>query len=189
MKKILLLAAIVLSSLGVKAQTEPGTFTLMPKVGLNLATTGIEDTKMKAGAVAGVEAEYRFSQLFGLSAGVLYSMQGCKDDKGDGKFKTEYLNIPILAHFNVWKGLSVNAGIQPGFMTKAKYSYGDVDIDKKDYCEKFDFSIPVGLSYEFSSIVVDARYNIGVTDIYKGNGDDKGNNGVFALTVGYKFAL
>ena len=34
MKKILLMAAIVLSSLGVKAQTEPGTFTLMPKVGL-----------------------------------------------------------------------------------------------------------------------------------------------------------
>ena len=40
MKKILLMAAIVLSSLGVKAQTEPGTFTLMPKVGLNMAKSG-----------------------------------------------------------------------------------------------------------------------------------------------------
>ena len=117
MKKILLMAAIVLSSLGVKAQTEPGTFTLMPKVGLNMAKSGFDDTKMKAGAVAGVEAEYRFSQLFGLSAGLLYSMQGDKADKGDGKFKTEYINIPILAHIYVWKGLSINAGIQPGFMT------------------------------------------------------------------------
>lgn len=55
MKKILLMAAIVLSSLGVKAQTEPGTFTLMPKVGLNMAKSGFDDTKMKAGAVAGVD--------------------------------------------------------------------------------------------------------------------------------------
>lgn len=196
MKKILLMAAIVLSSLGVKAQTEPGTFTLMPKVGLNIAKSGFDDTKMKAGAVAGVEAEYRFSQLFGLSAGLLYSMQGDKADKGDGKFKTEYINIPILAHIYVWKGLSINAGIQPGFMTKAKEDYDDMSVDWKDACNTFDFSIPVGLSYELSNIVIDARYNIGVTDILKNNtvefdevDYDYGKNGVLSITVGYKFAL
>ena len=75
MKKIFLMAALVLSGLVAKAQVEPGTFTLMPKVGLNMATmTGGEDTKMKAGAVAGVEAEYRATDLIGVSAGLLYSM-------------------------------------------------------------------------------------------------------------------
>ena len=189
MKKILLLAAIALSSLSVKAQTEPGTFTLMPKVGLNMANvTDLENTKMKAGAVAGVEAEYRASNLMGITAGVLYSMQGVKADKGDFKEKLDYINIPILANFHVWKGLSINAGIQPGFLVSAKADNGDEDKDIKDGCESFDFSIPVGASYEWNSFVLDLRYNIGVTKIYK---EDEGSskNGVLAITLGYKFAL
>ena len=85
MKKIFLMAALVLSGLAAKAQVEPGTFTLMPKVGLNMATmTGGEDTKMKAGAVAGVEAEYRATDLIGVSAGLLYSMQGVRFDVPQG---------------------------------------------------------------------------------------------------------
>lgn len=190
MKKILLLAAIALSSLSVKAQTEPGTFTLMPKVGLNMANvTDLEHTKMKAGAVAGVEAEYRASNLMGITAGVHYSMQGVKADEGDGKTKLDYINIPILANFHVWKGLSINAGIQPGFLVSAKADYGEgEDEDIKDECESFDFSIPVGASYEWNSFVLDLRYNIGVTKIYK---EDEGSskNGVLAITLGYKFAL
>lgn len=188
MKKILLMAAIVLSSIAAKAQTEPGTFTLMPKVGLNMANTTGGDSKMKAGAVAGVEAEYRATNLIGVSAGVLYSMQGCKADEGDGKMKADYLNIPILANFYVWKGLALKVGIQPGFMMSCKDEDGD---DMKDACETFDFSIPVGASYEYKDFVLDLRYNIGVTKINKesGPGQDDSRNGVLAITLGYKFAL
>lgn len=190
MKKILLMAAIVLSSLSAKAQSEPGTFTLMPKVGLNMATvTDADNTKMKAGAVAGVEAEYRVSNLIGVSAGVLYSMQGVKADEGDYKQKLDYINIPILANFYVWKGLALKAGIQPGFLTSAKADFGgDDDVDIKDDCESFDLSIPVGASYEWNDFVLDLRYNIGVTKINK-DGDGSSKNGVLAITLGYKFAL
>lgn len=186
------MAAIVLSSLGVKAQTEPGTFTLMPKVGLNMATISGEDhVKMKAGAVAGVEAEYRATNLIGISAGVLYSMQGCKADEGDWKTKADYINIPILANFYVWKGLALKVGIQPGFLTSAKEDDGEESYDVKDSYESFDFSIPVGASYEWNDFVLDLRYNIGVTKLNKESGDgiDDIRNGVLAITLGYKFAL
>ena len=198
MKKLLLMAAIVLSSLGVKAQTEPGTFTLMPKVGLNMATLGLDEYKMKAGAVAGVEAEYRATNLIGVSAGVLYSMQGTRWSKGDysDKYLMDYINIPILANFYVWKGLSLSVGIQPGFLVSAKNKWdegedGDGDIDIKDGCESFDFSIPVGASYEWNDFVLGVRYNIGVTDTFKdvAEDSDNGKNGVLAITLGYKFAL
>lgn len=194
MKKILLMAAIVLSSLSAKAQTEPGTFTLMPKVGLNMATTGQDEAKMKAGAVAGVEAEYKVNNLLGVSAGVLYSMQGAKWSEGDysAKYLMDYINIPILANFYVWKGLALSVGVQPGFLVSAKNKWDDGeesgDVDIKDACESFDFSIPVGASYEWNDFVLGVRYNIGVTDIAK-EGDDKGKNGVLAITLGYKFAL
>ena len=62
-------------------------------------------------------------------------------------------------------------------------------IDIKDECNTFDFSIPVGVSYEFDNhIVIDARYNIGITNINKG-GDVTNRNSVFLATVGYKFRL
>jgi len=56
--------------------------------------------------------------------------------------------------------------------------------------KKFDFSIPVGISYEFFNFVIDARYNFGVTklfDLDKVNLDTK--NLAFQLTLGYKFTL
>ena len=171
----------------------------MPKVGLNMATTGEDDAKMKPGAVAGVEAEYRASNLIGVSAGVLYSMQGAKWSEGDytSKVCADYINIPILANFYVWKGLALSVGVQPGFMVSAKNKWDDGDrdgdVDIKDGCESFDFSIPVGASYEWNDFVLGVRYNIGVTDMYKVEegveDDDNGKNGVLAITLSYKFAL
>ena len=48
-------------------------------------------------------------------------------------------------------------------------------------------SIPVGLSYEYESFVLDARYNIGLSKILKNTTEGRGS--VFMITVGYKFAL
>ena len=52
--------------------------------------------------------------------------------------------------------------------------------------KKFDLSIPLGLSYEFSDFVIDARYNLGLTKIAE---DMDGKNSVIMLTVGYKISL
>lgn len=51
---------------------------------------------------------------------------------------------------------------------------------------KADVSIPVGVSYEFSNINIDARYNWGVIKIID---ESSSKNSVFQITVGYKFAL
>ena len=62
------------------------------------------------------------------------------------------------------------------------------DIDYKDALESFDLSIPLGLSYETDNVVIDGRYNLGVTKINK-EGDDSYKNSVIQFTIGYKFAL
>ena len=91
-----------------------------------------------------------------------------------------YLNIPILANVYVVKGLAVKVGVQPGFMI-------DKD-DAGDAVKTFDFSIPVGLSYEYANVVLDARYNWGVTKVAD-LGDNSPKNSVFQITLGYKFSL
>ena len=52
--------------------------------------------------------------------------------------------------------------------------------------KSFDFSIPVGVSYEYSNFQLDARYNWGMTKVADW-ADSK--NSVFQITLGYKFAL
>ena len=191
MKKILLAAVMLLGTATAFAQHSVGSFTLQPKVGLNIATlTDIDNSKSRVDFAGGLEAEYQATDIFSLSAGLIYSRQGFKMDdtkiagftvKGDS-WSPSYLNIPVLANVYVVKGLAVKFGVQPGFMV-------DKD-DAGDAVKTFDFSIPVGLSYEFPTVpvVLDARYNWGVTKVIDA-GDDSPKTSVFQITLGYKFDL
>ena len=53
----------------------------------------------------------------------------------------------------------------------------------------FQFAIPVGISYEYQSFVLDARYNIGLTKAFKSSWDTSSRHNVFSISLGYKFAL
>ena len=199
MKKIMMIAAMMLLS-GAFAQNEVGQFTLKPMAGVNLATlTKTDDSKLRVGLAAGVEAEYGVAENFSLSLGALYSMQGVKfTEKGSGAtldvtYKLDYINIPVLANYYLFKGFAIKAGIQPAFKAsakvKAELSSGSAsvkDSETLDGVKGFALSIPFGLSYEYESFVLDARYNLGVTKAFDA-GDSK--NSWFMFTLGYKFAL
>ena len=201
----MMIAAMMVAAISANAQNEVGQLTLMPKAGINISTItgdGI-NKKSKVGLVAGIEAEYGISEKFGLQFGLLYSMEGCKSDlviaTGEGasafraegvKWNLDYINIPIMAQYYVVKGLAVKAGIQPAFNVRGKWSVDGNSGKMKDLGfepKAFNFSIPVGLSYEYQNFVLDARYNIGVTKLVKDA--DQGRNSTFAITLGYKFAL
>lgn len=206
MKKLLVMAAMVLSSVGAFAQYEKGDFTIQPKVGLSAASSSADKAQFKAGFVGGVEAEYHFNSLVGLSFGANYSQEGVKFDKSDLgliddlTFKMNYINVPVLVNFYVADGLAVKAGVQAGFKASAKAKcVNEVDMDGAWLDNKIQFkakstniSIPIGVSYEFSNICLDARYNIGVSDLYTGEGTGftgSAKGQVFQLTLGYKFKL
>lgn len=192
MKKLLVMAAMVLSSVGAFAQYSAGDFTIQPKIGLNCSNltdySEDGDTDWKAGLAVGVEAEYHIKHWFGISAGLMYSQQGTKGEltsNKDAKLNMDYLNVPILANFYVAKGLALKAGVQPGFKVSSKVKYDGVSVDA-DGVKSTDWSMPIGISYEYAGFVLDARYTLGLTDAIK-NVDAK--NQVFQLTFGYKFKL
>lgn len=191
MKKILLMAAVLLSSVGAFAQHAVGSISLQPKVGVSIADITSDDNDTRVGVVTGAELEYQANDWLGISAGALYSMQGCKYKEAGATItnKYDYINVPILANFYVTKGLALKAGIQPGFNvnSETKVSRGDKALSgDNDDVKSVDFSIPVGISYEYANFVLDARYNIGVTDVWK---NYNGKNSVFQVTLGYKFDL
>ena len=172
------------------------------------------DKTPNGGSMAGVEFEYQLAKSFSLAAGVNYMQAGTawKDINHDGvKFKdmkveTSYVTVPVVANVYLCKGLALKSGVQFAFLTDAKTKFteetsiGDLtkktemDTSCKDQFNKFDVSIPVGISYEFKvPIVIDLRYNIGllkvnkVDNLFGNNGDSRSHT--CTLTVGYKFKL
>ena len=193
MKKVLLAAALMISSVAAFAQHAVGTVTIQPKVGLNIANfTDADDADARVGFVAGAEFEYQVSDIFSLSAGALYSQQGCKGKEGGLSLtqKLDYINVPVMANVYVAPGFAVKLGVQPGFKVnaeaEAKNGSNRIAAGNSSEFNSVDFSIPVGVSYEFSNVVIDARYNWGLTKAIK---DLDNKNTVFQFTVGYKFAL
>ena len=187
---------MVLSSVGAFAQYSAGDITIQPKIGLNVASVGGDvDGDYKAGLVVGAELQYQLTDKVGLAGGLLYSIQGAKSKSetidgdefggddieiGGEKWNPGYLNIPLTVNYYVVNGLALKAGVQPGFMIAKDKKHGGENVNT------FDFSVPVGVSYEYMNFCLDARYNIGCTKVYK---DFKGCNSVFQITLGYKFKL
>ena len=204
MKKIMMIAAMMVATVAAKAQFEQGTFSLQPKAGFALSSVSGDGTNFKPGFTAGLEGQYQINNWFGLSAGVLYQTAGYKlKDIDDAKVNAGYINIPVMAKFYVTKGLSLNAGVQLGFLASAKAKEPNHDSDVKDLCNKTDFSIPLSIAYEFTNgLTFEARYTGGLTNVFKKDvinavkeyegvnvRTEDNKNEVFMITVGYKFAL
>lgn len=185
MKKLMMIAAMVLMSTGAFAQE----MFIKPMVGGTLTTFRgsdvSDDAKMKVGLVAGAEFGFMFTENMGATAGLLYTMQGTAYKDADHNLNADYLNIPILFNYYIIPGLAVKAGVQPGILCRAKYG----DHDYKDYYKSLDISVPIGVSYEISDFVIDARYNLGLSKIGDGDHAGKVYNSVIQLTVGYKIPL
>ena len=121
----------------------------------------------------------------------------------DIKNKYDYINVPVMLSVYGAKNLAFKVGAQFGFNTKATTEQttasfvrgedGNASTESVDKLKgnvdikKFDFSIPIGISYEYMNVILDARYNIGLTKVYKHDID--GKNCVFAFTAGYRFKL
>ena len=65
----------------------------------------------------------------------------------------------------------------------------DISRGFKSQMNNFDVCIPVGASYEWKNIVLDARYHFGLTNITKKNLDQDVHRRYLLLTLGYRFSL
>lgn len=207
MRKTLILFAVLMATLTVKAQHEEGDILIQPRVGITVSNITDGD-KSKLNVTYGVEFERFFTDELSFAAGVLFTDQGCKYDilydtnpneSKDTQLNIYYGALPITVNYYVLPGLALKAGIQPAFRVKSNIKYGNekLDFDKMVSMlypgddvkmNNFDFSIPVGFSYEYNRITLDARYNIGLTKLFSGS-NNAIHNKVFAITLGYKFGL
>ncbi|KGI59711.1 porin family protein [Prevotella sp. S7 MS 2] len=116
----------------------------------------------------------------------------------------DYVTVPLLVNYYATRGLAVKIGVQFARLVNAKesredtpykvnksgvYTYGEMTQTTKDrmeQCNKTEFSIPMGVSYEYMNVVVEACYHLGLSKITKGA---ENHNHCFTITAGYKFDL
>lgn len=199
MKKIFY-TVVAICAMAIATNASAQEFKYGVKAGLNLTTVGVygvdiegkdESKSMRVGYVVGVTGEYKFNDNISLSADLLLSKQGVKytfDEQDDEHYELaynlSYLNLPITFNYYFVKkiGLGVYAGVQPGYMLSAKSkeewsgAYSDsAKVNCKEEFYTFDLGVPMGFVYNYSeNIKFDARFYVGVMNIYKGpNNYDK----------------
>ena len=198
MKKIFVMAvAAMMATVSATAQHREGDNTIQPRVGISMSTlTNWDDAKMKMNLAYGIEFEHFFTEDFSAAAGLLFTNQGAKLEN-DVKMHLYYAAFPITANYYVLPGLAVKAGVQPAYRVKSQVKNSDVTVDFDRFMEglfigndlsmpKFELAIPMGLSYEYNGITLDARYNFGLTKLITGI-DDAIYQRVIVVTLGYKF--
>lgn len=202
MRKLFALLLLWLPVLQLSAWREPGTTTIYPRVGFNLSKfsgdkiyTGINTfdgvagtipARFKVGFTMGAEAQHQFSNALAGSIGLLYSQQGTafkktSDIEFDFKMKENNLIVPVMLVATTKYNIDFKLGLQPEFRVSKAF-------DK--VLNKVSLSIPVGISYEYRNVVLDLRYNIGVSHVYKEQSSYDASRGqTVMLTLGYGIDL
>jgi len=138
-----------------------------------------DDTKYdsRAGYHFGLLGHIHFDSQFALQPEIVYSAQGAKN--GDTKYNLDYVNVPVLFQYMFDNGFRLQAGPQVGFLIGAKSKNNDV-TDIKDNYKPIDFSVSIGASYIFppTGFGIDARYNLGLSNINENSALKSTNRGV-----------
>lgn len=204
MKKLILFLVMTLFVISLNSQTNQTRATeelwFGVKAGVNFASITGDDTdglSSLTGFHVGAVVDIPVSESFSVQPELIYSAQGAEYSESDGyngKFKFDYLNIPIVAKLAVADGLFVEAGPQIGFLLSAKDEYdligggesGEDDI--KEFVKGTDFAVALGLSYRMQSgLSFGARYNIGLSELPEDSDDGNWKNSVFQIYIGFYF--
>lgn len=174
------------------------------------------DFSYKLGYEGGAEVEYMVHDRIGVTLGAMYAMQSekakdfhvaSKQDGSDNLYdftKAEdirvnmgFLNIPLKCNVYLTDNIALKAGVQFGFMLSAKLKYNTVSglYDKLNpgkiiYYDAEGKPIPVGVSYEYENVILEAQYRIGLSDLNDIPHDsNKFRSSVFSFSLGYRLPL
>ena len=125
--------------------------------------------------------------------------------EGDLTWKLNYLEIPVLARlgipneskidpfFYAGPAVSLLLSADASFEGTADGSAVDEEVDIKDILKSVDFGLifggGVGIEAGRGEVILDARYNLGLSSIDDSPDDADIKNGVISVFVGYQFAL
>ena len=199
MKKILFFLFLVFMASNIRSQVS---VKLGLKGGLNISNVDVSgyaeginfENKALTSGHFGVFARFKLLGILAIQPEVLYSMQGLTLEGSaseiglsqDFKMKMNYIQVPIMLKFYPVPGFNLQAGPQIGYLTSAKF----MGEDFKEELQSTHWALNVGAGFDFPfGVGVDARYCIGLTNVFQNFEGAIGSNksNVFTISVSYCF--
>ena len=152
------------------------------KVGANFANQAVTDITVKTVTDYhfGAYLNLNLSEKFGITPEVLYTAYGTKWD--NIKVDFDYIALPVMFRFNPASILSLEAGPQFSFLTKAEVEdVGDVTDQLKNNDFGLAFGAGLHLPLGFNAGI---RYVLGFTDISDVSGQSIKNR-TFQIYAGW----
>jgi len=164
--------------------------------GLNLANTidaydSYNSTSTIAAWNAGIYFDVPIVYPFSFEPEVLYSQKGFASTLTDGTHFTSragFIDVPLLAKFNVVPGFNFLIGPQLSFHTSTTNTYADGTTDNYNYgTDGTLLDGVIGVSFDLNrSVELRARYTLDLTNNYDADNQDFRNQ-VFQLGLGFTF--
>jgi hypothetical protein len=186
---------------------------LSPKFGIkggvnltNMFVNDVSDENMKVGFNGGFFAKLPVTRGFSIQPELLYTSKGAKETynnfiegKGEYRFNLNYIELPVLAVFNVAKNFNVHVGPYVSYLAAAniKDLKDDGTMDqitelKADNFNRIDYGVAGGFGIDISNFTLGARYNYGFREIGKsgslsGELTKDSKNSAISLYIGLGF--
>lgn len=165
--------------------------------GLNLANTvdarsyNNNSTSTIAAWNAGIYFDVPIVYPFSFEPEVLYSQKGFSSSLDDGTHFTSrsgFIDVPLLAKFNVVPGFNFLVGPQLSFHTNTTNTYSDGTTDNYNFgTDGTLVDGVVGVSFDINrSVELRARYTIDLSNNYDADNQDFRNQ-VWQIGLGFKF--
>src|SRR5690242_13429390 len=141
------------------------------KGGLNLTNMYVKDVSdenMKVGWNAGVFAKLPVTRGFSIQPELLYTNKGAKETynnfiegKGEYRFNLNYIELPLLAVFNVAKNFNIHAGPYASYLVGANIkdlkddgTINNITDLKADNFNRFDWGVAGGFGIDISNFTL-----------------------------------
>src|SRR5581483_8704904 len=163
-----LLCVVFFTTIGAMAQVQQTSMenSLSPKFGIkggvnltNMYVKDVSDENMKVGWNAGVFAKCPVTRGFSIQPELLWTDKGAKENynnfiegKGEYRFNLNYIELPVLAVFNVAKKFNIHAGPYVSYLAsvnikdlKSDGTLNDVKDLNADNFNRFDWGVAGGI--------------------------------------------
>jgi len=202
MKKTLLIISLTILTITTVNSQEKIQFGILGGINFTNLTSNdlLYNEKYKTGFQIGAFVEIPFGEKFSLQPKILYSTQGFKGivpivyipypgapepEPIYGKYKLDYIKIPVMAKIYLIKNLSLEIGPSFNFLINDELKFNS--YKKTDLANNFEFGGEIGLSYKIKSrFITNANYFRGFSDVSKSDLEEPKNYG-FMIGIGYLF--
>jgi outer membrane immunogenic protein len=171
-------------------------FATIPKFADALSEARGADTGYRVGASIGGFLAFAFANNFSIQPELLYTQRGIEGDApGLGetfKVKLSYIDLPVLLRIgpSSGRGFHVLVGPSFNFNVGAQLIIGGTFNDEQDFkdeIEDVDVGLVVGAGYYGGLLILEGRYEEGLTNVATRPASENYNNRTFIAMIGIRF--